>query len=301
MPLTIQESMEMIERLIAAGVNRFDIGMPNDAEIGEADIVKLCESYSDSSFYMYVKSSKKSVDTAARCNASGIVLNAALGYPNLRYQLRQTWEDSLEKSLELISYANEKKLPVILEPFDLTRSRPEDIDNYIKAIAKNTKIDGFRINDMAGCALPQAIQYLVSKAQKTLKDIPIQVCVSNDFGMALSSTLCAIMSGAQTACTAVNGLAARNGIAATEEVISCLVILLGCDQYMLDMLYELSILSEQLTGIDVAATKPFTGRKNYYIPEAYYDSASHHSLYWFATEPEVFGRKIQPMKTHHKK
>ncbi|MGL5437202.1 MAG: hypothetical protein ACRDBO_17800 [Lachnospiraceae bacterium] len=129
------------------------------------------------------------------------------------------------------------------------------------------------------------------------KGIPIQLCVSNDFGMALASTLCALTAGARIACTSVNGIGPRNGVAATEEVISCLTTLLGCSKYQLDRLMDLSIFTELITGTDIAFTKHFGGLRNYIVPEAQLQSATHHSLYWFGTAPELFGRKVQAMHT----
>lgn len=290
---TLQEARQIIELLQVAGVGRMDLALPTESGPSPDEIRQLCADDGGVRFYAPVQSSKSAIAAAAACGMTGVVISVPLGYPKLRYQLGWAWENALEAAVELMSHAKAKGLEVILAPEDLARARPEDFESFARAAAKTGLADVWRIDDSIGGALPQAVQYLVRRSKKLLK-IPVQVCVSNSFGMALASTLGALTAGAQTACVSVNGLRRCCGCAATEEVITCLCMMLGCaKQFRMDRLFELSLLVEQASGVEIPPAKPIGGDKNYTVSGAAFESASHHPIYTFGCAPRLFGRDVQ--------
>ena len=124
--------------------------------------------------------------------------------------------------------------------------------------------DSVGVVDTMGCALPQAVAYLVREVKRLTNGLPVEVHTHNDFGLAVAGELAGIAAGADVVHTCVNGLGERTGNAALEEMILCMNILLEMDTpYRLDRLGELCALVEKLSGVAAAPNKPFVGARNY--------------------------------------
>ena len=136
------------------------------------------------------------IDKAIDCGAHGVVIEIPIGYPKLKYQFGWTWEDVLRKSVDCINYARKQGLYVVYFPYDTTRAREEDLTNLLTKIMEHSPPDSVGIVDTMGCALPEAIQYLVRKA-KALTGLPIEIHTHNDFGIGVATELAAVAAGAE--------------------------------------------------------------------------------------------------------
>ena len=86
--------------------------------------------------------------------------------------------------------------------------------------------DAIGIVDTMGCALPEAIKYMVRKVKK-LTGLPIEIHTHNDFGMGVATELAAVTAGAEVVHSCINGLGERTGNVALEELMIGLQMLLG--------------------------------------------------------------------------
>ena len=120
--------------------------------------------------------------------------------------------------------------------------------------------------DSAGCAIPAEYGEMFRRVREHLggeSRVRLGAACANDLGMALASTVEAIRNGAQQAECSVNGIGARSGVTALEE----LIVLLEARREALgwttrvcaDEIYTTSRLLSSLTGMPVQKNKPVVG------------------------------------------
>ncbi len=159
---------------------------------------------------------------------------------------------------------------------------------------KHSQPDGIGVVDTMGCALPQAIAWLVRKV-KASTALPVEIHTHNDFGMAVATEIAAVTAGAEVVHGCVNGLGECTGNAATEELMMALHILLGYQTgYRFDRLMELGALVQELTGVSPARNKPVTGKANFTRESGIgADLVVREPLAMFATDPRLTGRTAE--------
>ena len=289
--LTKDEKIKIAKGLDKVGVERIEAGMPAVSEEDEKAIKEISKLGLKSKIFTFARALEKDIDKAVECGADGVVLEIPIGYPKLKYQFNWTWETVLEKSVDIINYAKKAGLYTVYFPYDTTRAREEDIENLLTNLMKNSNPDSIGVVDTMGCALPEAIQYLVKKF-KRLTNLPVEIHTHNDFGMAVATEIAGINAGAQVAHTCINGLGERTGNAALEEIITSLYMLLGIkNNYQIEQLLPLSRYMQDITGIECADNKPIVGKRNYTRESGIgVDLVVKNPLAMFATNPSIFGR-----------
>lgn len=288
---TEDNKVEIAGLLVEAGVTRIEAGMPAVSPADFRAIKRIVTSYPDANVYAFARAMRKDIDMARDAGVTGVVIEVPIGYPKLERQFHWTWENVLEKSTDCINYARQQGLKTLYFPYDTTRARVEDLENLMKGIMEQAPPDSVGIVDTMGCALPQTIQYLVKKMQKLTGGLPVEVHTHNDFGMAVATELAGLAAGAQVAHSCVNGLGERTGNASLEELILNLSILMGVNNgYDLIKLRALCDRVAQITGIEAAPNKPFTGKRNYTRESGIgVDLVIKDPLVMFATDPRYFG------------
>jgi len=146
--------------------------------------------------------------------------------------------------------------------------------------------------DTMGCALPDAIKYLV-RLVKSLTKLPVEVHTHNDFGMAVATELAGVEAGAEVVHSCANGLGERTGNAALEELMVALHVLYGYEtQYKLDKLPELGALVSRISNFPIAANKPILGDRNFTRESGIgVDLVVKEPLAMFGTHPALTGRQ----------
>jgi len=260
--------------------------------VAEQAIKEISKLGLKSKIFTFARALKSDIDSAVECGANGVVIEIPIGYPKLKYQFGWSWEDVLKKSIDVINYAKERKLYAVYFPYDTTRAREEDLDNLFSGIMKYSSPDSIGIVDTMGCALPEAIQYLVRKAKK-LTGLPVEVHTHNDFGMGVATELAAVTAGAEVVHSCINGLGERTGNAALEELMMGLHVLLGMDTpYKFDKITKLAKLAEEISGIKIPRNKPVTGEGNFTRESGIgVDLVVKTPLAMFATDPKFTARE----------
>ena len=289
---SIEDKIRIAKGLDEIGVERIEAGMPAVSSEDFEAIKEISKLGLKSKIFTFARALKSDIDSAVECGANGVVIEIPIGYPKLKYQFGWSWEDVLKKSIDVINYAKERKLYAVYFPYDTTRAREEDLDNLFAGIMKYSSPDSIGIVDTMGCALPEAIKYLVRKAKK-LTGLPVEVHTHNDFGMGVATELAAVTAGAEVVHSCINGLGERTGNAALEELMMGLHVLLGMDTpYKFDKITKLAKLAEEISGIKIPRNKPVTGEGNFTRESGIgVDLVIKTPLAMFATDPRFTGRE----------
>jgi len=287
-----EHKVEIAQMLDEVGIERIEAGMPAVAEEDFAAIKEISKLGLKAKIYAFARAATVDIDKAVDCGAHGVVIEIPIGYPKLKFQFGWTWEDVARKSVDCISYAKRKNLHVVYFPYDTTRARDEDLTNVLTRITRDSPPDSVGVVDTTGCALPEAIKYMVRKVKKITK-LPVEIHTHNDFGMGVATELAAVTAGAEVVHGCVNGLGERTGNAAVEELMVGLHLLLGFEtHYKLDRIGQLCQLVRDLSGIQPAGNKPVIGEGNYTRESGIgVDLVMKNPLAMFATAPQLFGRE----------
>ena len=287
-----EDKVRIAQMLDETGVERIEAGMPAVSNEDFEAIKEISKLGLKARIYTFARAMNADIDKAVECGAHGVVIEIPLGYPKLKYQFGWTWEDVVKKSFECINYAKKKNLHVVYFPYDTTRARDEDLTNVLTRIMRDSPPDSIGLVDTMGCALPEAIQFMVRKIKK-LTGLPVEIHTHNDFGMAVATELAAVTAGAEVVHSCVNGMGERTGNAALEELMVGLHILLGFEtNYRFDRIGQLCNLVRDLSGIPYANNKPIVGEENYTRESGIgIDLVMKNPLAMFATAPQFFGRE----------
>lgn len=286
------DKIRIAEMLDEVGVERIEAGMPAVSQVDYDAIKEISKRNLNASIYTFARAMRKDIDMAVDCGANGVVVEVPIGYPKLKYQFGWTWENVLEKSIDCINYAKSQGLSVTYFPYDTTRSRIEDLENLMKGIMRDAPPTSVGVVDTMGCAMPQAIQYLVRKMKALTNGLPVEVHTHNDFGMAVATELAGIAAGASCVHSCINGLGERTGNAAMEELMMGMKILMGMpNDYKLEKLNDVCKEVERISRVPLATNKPVSGIRNYTRESGIgVDLVMKKPLAMFATDPAYFSR-----------
>ena len=180
------------------------------------------------------------------------------------YKLAGCWvEDDayIDHCLEITAYARSKGLHVNFSPYDTTRCNIPFLLKVMQKLHDSGNVDRIRLVDTVGSATPQAMTYYVKILKDVLQDIPLEVHVHNDFGMAMANSMAALCAGAEVVSTTMNGVGERSGNTPTEEVVLTLQLLYGIDLGVdCSVLKETSELVQRLSGVKLARNKAVVGQ-----------------------------------------
>ena len=287
-----EDKVEIAKMLDAVGIERIEAGMPAVSEEDREAITEISKLNLKAKIFTFARAMKVDIDMALDCGADGVVIEVPIGYPKLKHQFGWTWEDVLKKSIDSINYAREKKLHALYFPYDTTRARKEDLTSLLKGIMQESPPDSIGIVDTMGCALPEAVKYMV-RMVKQQTGLPVEVHTHNDFGMGVATELAGVTAGASCIHSCVNGLGERTGNAALEELIIGLRMLLGQNRhYDLHALMDLCGLVAKITNIAPARNKPVLGTGNYIRESGIgVDMVMKKPLAMFATAPQIYKRE----------
>jgi isopropylmalate/homocitrate/citramalate synthase len=289
---SVADKIEIAAKLDEIGVDRIEAGMPAVSEQDFQAIKEISRMGLKARIYTFARAMNTDIDKALECGCHGVIIEIPIGYPKLKYQFKWTWEDVLKKSVGVINYAKSRGLHVVYFPYDTTRAREDDLRNLLSRVVLDSNPDSVGVVDTMGCALPEAIKYMV-RLVKSLTKLPVEVHTHNDFGMAVATELAGVEAGAECVHSCANGLGERTGNAALEELIVALHVLYGYDtQYNLGKLPELGELVSRISRFEIAANKPILGERNFTRESGIgVDLVVKEPLAMFGTHPALTGRR----------
>ena len=180
-----------------------------------------------------------------------------------RYQLKKTLEEHLEDIRRTVSYALERDLEVNLYLEDWSngmKDSPEYVFGLVDGLL-DVGIKRFMLPDTLGILNPlQVIEYM-RKMKKRYPDLHFDFHAHNDYDLAVSNVLAAVLSGVKGLHTTINGLGERAGNAPLASVQAILKdhfqAITHIDESRLN---EISRTVESYSGISIPANKPIVGQ-----------------------------------------
>ena len=238
---------------------------------------------------------KASIDWIDDCGGKVMNLLAKGSFKHCSGQLQKTLEEHLDDIIFSLSYARQKGMEVNIYLEDWSngmKDSPEYVYGMLDVLI-NKDVKRFMLPDTLGVLNPlQVIEYM-RKMVKRYPSAHFDFHAHNDYDLAVSNSLAAVLSGAKGLHVTVNGLGERCGNAPLSSVQVILK-----DQFhaktsiMEDRLNDISRLVEGYSGISVAPNQPIVGENVFtQVAGVHADGDNKANLYTNALVPERFGRK----------
>ncbi len=184
---------------------------------------------------------------------------------HLKYKLRMTQDEVLERIAAMVKYAKKLISNVEFSAEDASRT---PLPYLLKAIqtAIDNGADTVNIPDTVGYSTPQEMFEIISYLKNNLvgvEKIDISCHNHNDLGCGVANSLACVLAGAsQVECT-INGIGERAGNASLEEVVMALNT--RKDFYGVytnintKQIYRTSRMLSNIIGVQIPPTKPIVG------------------------------------------
>jgi 2-isopropylmalate synthase len=268
--LNIQEKLEIARQLAKLGVDIIEAGFAI-ASPGDFMAVKtIAENVKGVSIASLSRAVEKDIDRAweALCNAESPRIHTFIATSDihLKYKLKMTEEQVLERAVAMVKYAKKYCSDVEFSAEDASRTRVEFLYRILEEVIK-AGATVVNIPDTVGYSSPEEFGLLIKGIKENVKGIDktdISVHCHNDLGLAVANSLAAVRNGAtQVECT-INGLGERAGNASMEEIIMGLYTrkdYYGEMVHNIDtkQIYRTSKLVSNLTGVALPPNKAIVG------------------------------------------
>ena len=210
-------------------------------------------------------------------------------------QLKKTPEEHISDILRVVEYAQAQDLEVNVYLEDWSngmKDSPEYVFQLMDALCA-TPIRRFMLPDTLGILNPlQVIEYM----RKMLKRYPgkhFDFHAHNDYDLAVSNVLAAVLSGCRGLHTTINGLGERAGNAPLASVQAILKdhfeAVTRIDESRLN---DVSRVVESYSGVVIPPNKPIVGENVFtQVAGVHADGDNKNNLYCNDLLPERFGRK----------
>ena len=256
--LTVDEKIQIAQKLNNLGVDKIEVGFPASSK-GEIESAKKIKSMDlDSTLVGLARSLTGDIDA---------VLDAGLDYVHTfigtsplhrEYKLKMNKEKIIETAVSSVEYAKDHGLSVEFSAEDATRTERDFLFEVFNEVV-DAGADFLDVPDTVGVLTPIVTHELINDIKNNFTT-PVSVHFHNDFGLATANTLTAIECGANQAHVTINGLGERTGNCSLEELVVTLKVAYGIDLGLdTTRLYSLSNLVGRLTGVKMPVNKPIVG------------------------------------------
>lgn len=237
----------------------------------------------------------QSVDWVCEAGAKTLNLLAKGSLKHCREQLGKTPEEHFKDIRSVIAYAHEKGVKVNLYMEDWSGGMKES-PSYVYQMVDtliDLPIQRFMLPDTLGIMNPLQVVEYFRKMHKRYPDVHFDFHAHNDYDLAVSNTLAAVLSGARGVHVTVNGLGERCGNAPLSSVQVILKDQFNARTSIVeDKLNDISRLVESYSGIAIAPNQPIIGDNVFtQVAGVHADGDNKGGLYHNALVPERFGRK----------
>lgn len=211
-----------------------------------------------------------------------------------KYQLKKTLDEHLEDIRSVVSYAHEHDMDVNVYLEDWSngiKDSPDYVFGLIDGL-KNTGIRRFMLPDTLGILNPLQVIECMRKMKKRYPDLHFDFHAHNDYDLAVSNVLAAVLCGVKGLHTTINGLGERAGNAPLASVQAILKdhfhAVTAIDESRLN---DVSRVVESYSGVTIPANKPIVGDSVFtQVAGVHADGDNKNNLYCNDLLPERFGR-----------
>lgn len=237
----------------------------------------------------------KSVDWLVDCGCCNINLLCKGSLRHCQYQLGKTPQQHIDDIRRNIAYADSKgvRVNVYLEDWSNgMKDSPDYVFQVMDALVE-TSVVRFMLPDTLGVLNPMQVLDFMRKMVKRYPNTHFDFHAHNDYDLAISNVLAAVLSGCKGIHATVNGLGERAGNAPLASVQAILhdqfEALTNIDEAAL---FQISRLVESYSAIPISPNRPIVGESVFtQVAGVHADGDNKHNLYQNNLKPERFGRK----------
>ena len=257
--LTVDEKIEIAEKLDILGVDKMEIGFPRASE-GEKETAKKVKALGlNSTICGLARAVKADVDAVLDCDLDYVHTFIGTSPLHRDYKLKMSKEKVKEKTIDTIEYCKDHGLTVEFSAEDATRTEWDYLVEVYKA-AEEAGADVINVPDTVGVLTPMDAKTLIYDLKQEI-NIPISTHFHNDFGLAVANTLMGLEAGADQFHATINGIGERAGNASLEETVMSLIL-----EYHHPMdvdttkIYDISDFVSRVTGMNLPPNKAIVGK-----------------------------------------
>lgn len=269
--LNIQEKLEIARQLARLGVDVIEAGFAISSPGDFMAVKTVAENVKGPVIASLSRAVEKDIDKAweALQNAENPRIHTFIATSDIhmKYKLKMTEEQVLERAVAMVKYAKKYCSDVEFSAEDASRTRTEFLYRILEEVIK-AGATVVNIPDTVGYAMPDEFGKLIRGIKENVRGIEkadISVHCHNDLGLAVANSLAAVMNGAtQVECT-INGMGERAGNASMEEIIMGIQTrkdFYGEMVHNIDtrQIYRSSKLVSKLTGVNLQPHKAIVGK-----------------------------------------
>ena len=295
------EKLSIAQMLLGdLGVNRVEIASARVSD-GEFEAVKRVAAWAERTGNLHKLEVLGFVDGDASLNwiesAGCRVVNLLCkgSYKHVTEQLRKLPEQHIADIRSVVSLATERGIEVNIYLEDWSngiKNSPDYVFQLIDAL-KDLPIRRFMLPDTLGVLNPLQVIEFMRKMVKRYPHAHFDFHAHNDYDLAVSNVLAAVLSGCKGLHTTINGLGERAGNAPLASVQAILKdhfsAVTNIDESRLN---DVSRVVESYSGIVIPANKPIVGENVFtQVAGVHADGDNKSNLYCNDLLPERFGRK----------
>ena len=211
-----------------------------------------------------------------------------------KLQLRKTVEEHIVDITRVIHFADEMDIEVNVYLEDWSNGMvhsPEYVFQLMDALQK-LNIKRFMLPDTLGILNPLQVIEFMRKMKKRYPDAHFDFHAHNDYDLAVSNVLAAVLSGVKGLHTTINGLGERAGNAPLASVQAILKDHFNARTSIVESrLNDVSRIVESYSSIAIPANKPIVGENVFtQVAGVHADGDNKSNLYCNDLLPERFGR-----------
>lgn len=211
-----------------------------------------------------------------------------------RFQLKKNCDEHVADIKKVVAYAREKGMDVNVYLEDWSNGMKDSPDYVFRLVdgLKDCGIRRFMLPDTLGILNPLQVIEFMRKMKKRYPELHFDFHAHNDYDLAVSNVLAAVLSGVKGLHTTINGLGERAGNAPLASVQAILKdhfhAITHIDESKLN---DVSRLVESYSGVTIPANKPIVGDSVFtQVAGVHADGDNKNNLYCNDLLPERFGR-----------
>ena len=300
------EKLVMARKLLSdVNVDRIEIASARVSEGEREAVTKICAYAQKNGLLDRVEvlgfvDGGKSIDWIAECGGKVVNLLAKGSLKHCTHQLHKTPEEHISDIKREMEYAASKGISVNLYLEDWSngmKDSPEYVYQLMDALTSHpsplTSIKRFMLPDTLGVMNPLQVVEYFRKMIKRYPEVHFDFHAHNDYDLAVSNSLAAVLSGAKGLHVTVNGLGERCGNAPLASVQAILKDQFHAKTHINEnQLNDISRMVESFSGIAVAPNQPIVGEHVFtQVAGVHADGDTKDKLYYNELIPERFGRK----------
>ena len=215
-----EEKLEIAKALDKAGVYAIEAGIPVMGQEEQEAMKYILAQNLNAQVIAWNRADMQDVLQAVNCGFSCIHVSVPVSDLHIEYKLKKSREWVIKQLKDTLAYARSFGCRVFVGAEDASRADEEFFLQVAKAAAE-MGAERIRFADTVGCMEPLGIYDLMEDLTKRC-DLPIEVHLHNDFGLASANTVSAIRAGIRLASVTVGGIGERAGNASLEKVVEIL-------------------------------------------------------------------------------